>query len=128
MVAAARFGSFDGPPDWPTALAGYPAVALGATAIVAAALSPAGSRAGFLARPALVYLGRISYGLYVYHVLGLTLGKKWAPRGLAISAALRVAMGLAVTVGFAAASYRFIEGPFLKLKSKFAHVASRPGG
>jgi peptidoglycan/LPS O-acetylase OafA/YrhL len=35
-------------------------------------------------------------------------------------------LGLALTVALAAASYRWLESPFLRLKERFAHVQSRP--
>jgi len=35
-------------------------------------------------------------------------------------------VGLAFTVMIAAASYRWLEGPFLKLKERFSHIESRP--
>jgi len=33
-----------------------------------------------------------------------------------------------LTLGMAAASYRWVEKPFLALKQHFAHILSRPGG
>jgi peptidoglycan/LPS O-acetylase OafA/YrhL len=35
-------------------------------------------------------------------------------------------VGLALTIVLAAASYRWLESPFLRLKERFAHVQSRP--
>ena len=74
----------------------------------------------------LVYLGKISYGLYVYHYLALLLVR------LALGS-LRVELypvysllGLGLTVAFSTASYQFLELPFLKLKERFTYVHSRP--
>jgi peptidoglycan/LPS O-acetylase OafA/YrhL len=39
-----------------------------------------------------------------------------------------VGVALAVTVGLSAASYRWLETPFLQMKQRFTHVLSRPGG
>jgi peptidoglycan/LPS O-acetylase OafA/YrhL len=71
----------------------------------------------------LVYLGKISYGLYVYHKLALTMagliiGKDRFP--------VFWMAGLAITITLAPLSYRFLESPFLHLKERFAVIASRP--
>lgn len=80
--------------------------------------------------PPLVYLGRISYSLYVFHVVGLMITDYTIrhqdtnlPHYL-----YRNAVAFAITVAFAAVSYRFVEMPFLNLKQRFTHVVSRPGG
>ncbi len=62
-----------------------------------------------------MWFGRRSYGLYLYHfpVLSLlrhqvTVGPLW----------LRVLVGIALTVAVTAASYRWVELPFLRLKER----------
>jgi len=73
----------------------------------------------------LTYLGRVSYGLYVFHLVFIdTFGVAAAHDPLA--RLVRVGAALAVTVAVAACSYRFLEMPFLRLKSRFAHIASMP--
>jgi len=65
--------------------------------------------------PALVWIGKVSYGLYLWHfvVLALVLEFQWPlwVRGLTY-----------ITISFivTAASYYFLERPFLKLKERFA--------
>ena len=81
----------------------------------------------FTFRP-LIYLGKISYGLYVYHVLalllvGLALGGK---AGTLARFLVYWFGGLTLTIVLASASYRWLESPFLRLKEKFATVKSRP--
>lgn len=75
----------------------------------------------------LTYLGRISYGLYVFHMLALwLLGTMWktsSSQHLAVLA--RNLLSLAVTILLASASYRFLESPFLTLKERFTFVKSR---
>jgi peptidoglycan/LPS O-acetylase OafA/YrhL len=105
---------------------GYPAAALGSVALLIAVLN----EHAMLRKSALVYLGRISYGLYVFHVLGLmisdyTVHDQTASLGRYV---LRVSVALAVTIGLSAASYRWLETPFLQMKQRFTHVLSRPGG
>jgi peptidoglycan/LPS O-acetylase OafA/YrhL len=77
---------------------------------------------GLLAHPILVYLGRISYGLYVFHfpvIYGVRegFGLRWP---------LRLLLTLGLTVALAAYSYRFLEQPFLRLKQRFTYVRSAP--
>jgi len=70
----------------------------------------------------LVYLGRISYGLYVFH--GSAIVATAALGILNFWWSLVVAFILTVCAG--AASYRWLESPFLKLKKRFELLASRP--
>jgi peptidoglycan/LPS O-acetylase OafA/YrhL len=107
-------------------MAGYPVVAIGAVAMLIGVLSSASA----LSKSVLVYLGKISYGLYVYHVLGLMTSDYIVPAAEATLPRymLRVGIALTLTVTFAAASFRWLESPFLGLKQRFTHVLSRPGG
>jgi peptidoglycan/LPS O-acetylase OafA/YrhL len=82
-----------------------------------------------LPRP-LIYLGRISYGLYVFHLLCLTAVRKIViPRISFEPAIVRLliedAIALTVTVILAALSYRYFESPFLRLKQRFTFVRAR---
>jgi peptidoglycan/LPS O-acetylase OafA/YrhL len=75
----------------------------------------------------LLYLGKISYGLYVYHALGNVLSNMLIPVHTEfIQLALRPVAALAITMLLAAISYAVLETPFLKLKKRFAHIDSRP--
>jgi peptidoglycan/LPS O-acetylase OafA/YrhL len=78
----------------------------------------------------LVYLGRISYGLYVFHILGLMISDYTVThQGSSLGRFLfRDTVGFAFTVALSAISYRWLETPFLTLKQRFTHVLSRPGG
>jgi len=103
-------------------LLGYPAMAVGALLIF---LSVLGSS---LAPRWLRYLGKISYGLYVFHDLALALSVK-IMGGYVHSLRLFAVywlLGLSMTILTAAFSYRFLESPFLRLKERFTRVNSRP--
>jgi peptidoglycan/LPS O-acetylase OafA/YrhL len=78
----------------------------------------------------LAYLGRISYGLYVFHVLGLLISDHVVADQTANQwrYALRAGVALAATIAMSAISFRWLETPFLSLKQRFTHVLSRPGG
>lgn len=105
---------------------GYPLAALGAAAVLLAVLAAKAP----LHKSVLVYLGRISYGLYVYHILGLMCSDYMVAHAdnSFWRFMSRDAVAFALTVTFAAASYRWLEEPFLRMKQRFTHVLSRPGG
>jgi peptidoglycan/LPS O-acetylase OafA/YrhL len=101
---------------------GYPGIALGALLLF---LSVYGIQ---LKEGVLSYLGKISYGLYVWH--GLVLASLWhyvfKGKITALSFALHVISSLLLTIGIAALSYRFLEAPFLRMKKRFTWIESRP--
>jgi peptidoglycan/LPS O-acetylase OafA/YrhL len=109
LTAAGRYGDFVGI----RALITFPVIAVACVALILGTLGmQIPSRHSSIAR-ALTYLGRISYGLYVFHLLFIYLF------GGALAALL-------ATIAVAAASYHFFERPFLRLKARFARIASRP--
>jgi peptidoglycan/LPS O-acetylase OafA/YrhL len=81
----------------------------------------------------LVYLGRISYGLYVFHKPCLDLAswvlKTGAAAGLkthhAALGVTHVVLGFLLTLAAASLSYRYFETSFLKLKERFTIIHSR---
>lgn len=107
---------------WIPTLVGFPVVAISCTLILLAALGVK------LTMPrSLLYLGKISYGLYVYHALGNVLsGRLITVHTAFVQLALRPVTALAITMLLAAVSYAVLETPFLNLKKRFAHIDSRP--
>ncbi len=88
-------------------LGGLPLVALLSCAVIVAACRP-GIVQTALATPALVGLGRISYGVYVYHwPLFLWL----SARRTGLTGPPLITLRLAVTLGLALASYHLLERP-----------------
>lgn len=73
----------------------------------------------------LVYLGKISYGLYVFHAMALELSEHFLLR---YGRPASLLAGLVLTTAVAAASYHFFEARFLRLKERFEVVQSRPVG
>jgi len=112
-------------------LAGWLLVLAGAAFMLIATL---GTPRRFLPTP-LIYLGRISYGLYLTHIFFFWLVydkfKPWLARlGDAIGlGAWRDDVGMllafAATVAVASVLYRTFEIPFLRLKRRFTLVPSR---
>jgi peptidoglycan/LPS O-acetylase OafA/YrhL len=81
----------------------------------------------------LVVAGRLSYGMYVYHllvyaILALLRRAFIAPTGQPASnivgAVLYIALAILVVTGVAELSFRFIETPFLRLKRFFPSPAA----
>jgi peptidoglycan/LPS O-acetylase OafA/YrhL len=71
----------------------------------------------------MIYFGKVSYGLYVFHIAGLAVAFH-AARSFPLAAQLTVA--LAVTMLLAWMSYTWFESPFLRLKERYEVVPSRP--
>lgn len=79
-----------------------------------------------LSSATLSYLGRISYGIYLYHFpIFFFMGMRHDVTELAETAATvptpwaTILLAVAITFGVAAASFQFIERPILKLKDRF---------
>jgi len=86
---------------------------------------PKNSTIKFSEKNPLTYLGKISYGLYVYHVfvvVGLT--KIFTHLNMPIDNWINLSLFLlgsfAFSVGFSSLSYHFFEQPFLRLRERIA--------
>lgn len=110
---------------------GYPAASVGCVTILAAFLG-ANLRATNPIIRAGIYLGKISYGLYIWHMLALEVVVRVLARPIPFagewieSSSFAALSALLLTIAIAAASYRLLELPFLRLKSRFALIPSRP--
>jgi peptidoglycan/LPS O-acetylase OafA/YrhL len=116
-VVSACFGGR----DQEASVVGLPVAALAATAVLVASIRP--SAAGGKALP---YLGKISYGLYSFHILALMIAGLVTGQGGAGRNMVRIGIGFSLTLAFAVVSYHLLERPFLRLKRRFTHVRSRP--
>jgi len=125
-LGAMYFGIKNDPLTTARIVFGYPSVAIGGALLLLSVLRNRKSASNRI----LVYLGRISYGLYVFHVLGLLISDRIVSDQAAslLRYSLRVCIALAATILMAAISFRWLETPFLSLKQRFTHVLSRPGG
>lgn len=76
----------------------------------------------------LVYLGKRSYGLYVYHLILIKAGESVLTKIFNIQnqSFLWFAFSLTCTIAVSILSYSIIEKPFLKIKKKFQIINSRP--
>lgn len=106
-------------------LVGRPLVAVAAGTLLAAFIGAAGP-ARILTSRGLVYLGKISYGLYVYHMAGVLIAEHILRTNSAGGHRGAALLGLLLTIALSAISYRWFESPFLRLKDRFAVIRSRP--
>jgi peptidoglycan/LPS O-acetylase OafA/YrhL len=80
-----------------------------------------GNIARFLGNPALVFAGRISYGLYIYHIMVAMVFDRWLPsqmRFLVEIPSLRLVVFGIVTLFTAALSWRLLEQPINRLRGE----------
>jgi peptidoglycan/LPS O-acetylase OafA/YrhL len=101
-----------------------PSVWVCAAIVLHAAVEKTGSFVAFLSWPPLRYVGRISYGLYVYHafvpVIMARLGfNAWALAPGKIGVLINVAVLSLVSLIIAGLSWHFIERPILSLMNAF---------
>lgn len=84
----------------------------------------------FFENRALVYIGKISYGIYIWHVILLygmwRVWPDWPIHRATPKALLLVVLYTALTVGVASASYFGFEQFFLRLKDMVAPETKRP--
>lgn len=131
MMAArvCRVKRFDATISPEHACAGYALVVGGALCLFLAVYGArvGGSRVSRM----LVYLGRVSYGLYVFHILMINAGGRLLKAvGLPAQqgSAATVLLSLGMTIVAAAVSYELYERPFLRLKARWTIVRSRSDG
>jgi peptidoglycan/LPS O-acetylase OafA/YrhL len=126
IAACGALGSGAGP----RALATYPAATVAAVLLLLGVLGADISILPRLLTRPLVYLGRISYGLYVFHGVSIGIMSTVIMRSGGIedhtllSYGLRISISMILTVCAAALSYRFLEHPFLRMKAKQARIAT----
>jgi len=87
-----------------------------------------------LTNPLLVWLGKICYGLYVYHLVGIALAYELIllllqkriivmPQDSPLLWCFAFFVALLITISLAWFSYWLMEKRFLKLKNRFSHIS-----
>lgn len=71
-------------------------------------------------------MGKISYGLYVFHNLCIECARAIVPVHNLVSYVASALLGLVFTISAAVISYTYLESPFLRLKRKFEVLHTRP--
>jgi peptidoglycan/LPS O-acetylase OafA/YrhL len=110
----------------------YPLVGIGTSLTLSGVMQGnLGPLSIFFKNRILGYFGKISYGLYVYHVGCIWLARKItnifiSTNRLLVYPLTVLLIALAITLLISMLSYRFLEKPFLRLKEKFTFIQSRP--
>jgi peptidoglycan/LPS O-acetylase OafA/YrhL len=113
-------------------LAGYPALAAAFACVVLLALKPGSPVNRFGNLTPLRFIGRYSYGMYVYHLLfwpGLAWIQGWLQlrlHSVVLGGVCFVLLMLGGTMVMAIASYELYEKQWLRLKSRFAYEKTQP--
>ena len=105
------------PEVWLTGLRSIPGL-LSVVVVSGVILAPRSWTARSLSWSPLTWMGRRSYGLYLYHFAILSVFLHQVP--YPASETIRGLAGMAVSILAAAASYRWLEKPFLRLKVRIA--------
>jgi peptidoglycan/LPS O-acetylase OafA/YrhL len=106
----------------------YPLIGIGVSLIFYATIKSHGKGfAKLLNSKVVVYLGKISYGLYVYHILSLVLATNLSYQmGFSLNSHITLLLGFVIAIIISVTSYTILETPFLILKKKFSLIPSRP--
>jgi len=126
MLVGRYCGLLDPVPTLAGGMIGYPLMSLGGVAVFLSVLGAAQDGASFLKNPLLAYLGKISYGLYAFHLLALRLSSNlFSEYHHPFSQTLSWLCALGITFSLAVVSFRWLETPFLRWKQKsFTYVPS----
>ena len=112
---------------WMVATFGFSLMGVASASTIAWVLRPGSSTKRIFERPFLRFMGKYSYGIYVFHY---SIGSALTPlRGIldahlhvkALGVLLTALIAGAASVGVAWLSYRFYEAPFLRLKRYFSY-------
>jgi len=113
-------------------MATYPLIGIGTSLILFAVMQGNLWPLSYLFKTKILgYLGKISYGLYVYHLVCIWLAYQITnalvpPDRLLVYPLTVLLLGLLITVLISMLSYQFVERPFLRLKERFTFIKSRP--
>lgn len=83
--------------------------------VVAMCIRPRYFLVSLVEHRALRYVGSITYGVYLMHMLSLNIVRRLVPHDVL----LHYVLTLALSIALATLSYRYFETPFLRLKNRF---------
>jgi peptidoglycan/LPS O-acetylase OafA/YrhL len=104
---------------------GFTIAAIGSVAFLIAAIGV--KRGNILTSAPIVYLGRISYGLYIFHGAALVAAMHIVPASSnVVFWPLLCIVAFAITLALSAASYRWLESGFLRWKKRYEVIRTSP--
>jgi peptidoglycan/LPS O-acetylase OafA/YrhL len=104
---------------------GFSIAAIGSVSFLIAAIGV--KRGNLLTSRPLIYLGRISYGLYIFHGAGLVVAMHIVPAASnVVFWPLFSVVAFALTLAASAASYRWLESGFLRRKKRYEVIRTGP--
>jgi peptidoglycan/LPS O-acetylase OafA/YrhL len=125
-MMAWRTGSFDWEVSRSINSYGYSVIAIASTAFIAMALRPASITASVMRTGALRFLGKYSYGIYIFHQIVFVLVTSIFPHFLhnhfhskIVYHVVLMSSVLLITIPLAVLSFHLYEQPFLRLKRYF---------
>jgi peptidoglycan/LPS O-acetylase OafA/YrhL len=110
----------------------YPLVGIGMSLILYAVLTARLWPISFIIENKIFrYLGKLSYGLYVYHIVSIKLAHTLSeylisPKRTVVYPITVLITGLIITIMISVLSYHLFEKPFLHLKERFSFIRTRP--
>jgi peptidoglycan/LPS O-acetylase OafA/YrhL len=106
-------------------MGGFTAIAVMAAVVITQVVSPEpGHLQRLLALPPIVAIGKISYGIYLWHYPILRYVPTVLMSRLHIGHMLAICIAVAMSIIVAALSYRFIEAPFLRKKQALGRASA----
>jgi len=114
----ARTLRFDDYPDWKFTW-GLTFIDILAASLIVLALQPRSWTSRIFSFAPLRWLGRISYGAYVFHDIPRHLYQQWLHHPEGTDQTTVAILGLACTILLAWLSFRFFESPFIRLKERW---------
>jgi peptidoglycan/LPS O-acetylase OafA/YrhL len=114
----ARTLQYDDYPEWKFTW-GLSFIDIFAASLIVLALNPASWTGRIFSFAPLRWMGRISYGAYVFHDILRNLWQRLLDRPQDTPQASVVMLGLASTLPLAWLSFRFFESPFIRLKERW---------
>lgn len=113
------FSQFDALTNGASYRYGFSMIGLVSTLMIASAIiAPDSFFSACLSLKWLRYIGKISYGVYLWHIPVIILSGHVATSNVT----MRPWIASALTLGIAALSFRYFETPFLRLKERFGYA------